>query len=70
MTQPETLPLAKCPNPECRQEVQMDTSDSGRFYWMACQNCDYAGPRTPTREDALRLHNLIASRSETNPIVE
>ncbi len=59
MTQPETLPLAKCPNKECGNPCETDEFDS--LHWVWCRACKYCGPGTTLGEaEAIRLHNLIA----------
>jgi hypothetical protein len=66
--EPEWLP---CPNPECRCKravyIDVNTIDSLEgdytYYSVLCDGCGYCGPEAKTPQEAIRLHNLISSKS-------
>jgi hypothetical protein len=65
--------LKACPNPTCEQtkfleivEVPSMYSHPNKAFIVECKNCGYRGGRGSSKEQAVKLHNLIADKSRRN----
>ena len=65
--------IAPCPNPECViDQLELEdcvVADAYRFY-LYCHKCDYSSPLSKTKTEAIRLHNLIAGRGESQNMTQ